>query len=229
MRRWRWLRLRKKGSQRERSSFWTRKRVGRLTDVQAGYFFGWTEVVAASGYKPGAYLRRQKDADGTGPDGRPAFITTAQDVREHIAKGHLHDVVLWVTTIRARPRRAARWQRHGSRTAERLTRRVAICAISTPAGADQKLRRHLCRGRTLLCRRDQGPVRGPERGGFGGSFRRSLKPGRVQWMPCRFRRLVHSRKLSRSRPHTRRGKTMQATGHFTVSSSPSRMPLQRAA
>ncbi len=69
---------------------------GRLTGIQAAYFFGWTEAVAASGYRPGAYLSGQKDSDGTGPDGRPAFITTAQDVREHIAKGHLHDVVLWV-------------------------------------------------------------------------------------------------------------------------------------
>ena len=69
---------------------------GRLLPEQAAYFFGWTEAVAASAYKPGAYLSGQRDRDGTGPDGKPAFITTAQDVREHIAKQHLQPVALWV-------------------------------------------------------------------------------------------------------------------------------------
>ena len=69
---------------------------GRLLPEQAAYFFAWTEAVAASAYRPGAYLSGQKDSDGTGADGKPAFITTAQDVRETIAKQHLHDVALWV-------------------------------------------------------------------------------------------------------------------------------------
>ena len=69
---------------------------GRLLPEQAAYFFAWTEAVAASAYRPGAYLSGQKDSDGTGTDGKPAFITTAQDVRETIVKRHLHDVALWV-------------------------------------------------------------------------------------------------------------------------------------
>ena len=69
---------------------------GRLLPEQAGYFFGWTEAVAAAGFRPGAYLSGQKDGDGTGPDGKPAFITTAQDVREHVAREHRHEVTLWV-------------------------------------------------------------------------------------------------------------------------------------
>lgn len=69
---------------------------GRLLPEQAEYFFGWTEAVAASGYKAGAYLSGQKDADGKGPDGRTIYITTAADVREHIAKEKRHAVALWV-------------------------------------------------------------------------------------------------------------------------------------
>ena len=71
---------------------------GRLTDAQAAYFFGWTETVAASGYRPGSYLSGQVSPDGNGPDGKPAFITTAQDVRARVkaSRGKLHDVMLWV-------------------------------------------------------------------------------------------------------------------------------------
>jgi len=69
---------------------------GRLETAQSQYFFGWTEAVAASGYRAGAYLSGQPSPDGTGPDGKPATITTAQDVTEQIATRHLHPVVLWV-------------------------------------------------------------------------------------------------------------------------------------
>lgn len=69
---------------------------GRLLPEQAGYFFGWTETVAASGYLPGAYLSGQRDREGTTPNGKPAFITTAQDVREHVEREHRHPVTLWV-------------------------------------------------------------------------------------------------------------------------------------
>ncbi len=69
---------------------------GRLLPEQAAYFFGWTEAVAATSYRPGAYLSGLQDPDGTGPDGKPAFITTAQDVQEYIARQHLHPVALWV-------------------------------------------------------------------------------------------------------------------------------------
>ena len=69
---------------------------GRLLPEQSAYFFAWTEAVAASPFKPGAYLSGQPTPDGTGPDGKPILITTAQDVREHITQHHLHDIALWV-------------------------------------------------------------------------------------------------------------------------------------
>lgn len=69
---------------------------GRLLAEQAEYFFGWTEAVAASPYRPGAYLSGQPSPDGNGPDGKPVMITTAQDVREQIAQKHLHPVTFWV-------------------------------------------------------------------------------------------------------------------------------------
>ena len=74
---------------------------GRLTDAQAAYFFGWTEAVAASPFKPGAYLSGQQAPDGTGPDGQVVYTTSAADVRERIAAARkhgakLHEVALWV-------------------------------------------------------------------------------------------------------------------------------------
>lgn len=69
---------------------------GRLLPEQAGYFFGWTEAVAGSGYRAGAYLSGQSTPDGTGADGKPVMITTAQDVREQVAVRKLHPVALWV-------------------------------------------------------------------------------------------------------------------------------------
>ena len=69
---------------------------GRLLPEQAAYFFAWTEAVAASAYRPGAYLSGQASDDGTGPDGKPATVTTAEDVREQVAARKLHPVVFWV-------------------------------------------------------------------------------------------------------------------------------------
>ena len=74
---------------------------GRLTDLQAAYFFGWTEAVGASEYKPGAYLSGQQVPDGTGQDGKVIYTTTAADVRERVAEAAKHGaklkpVALWV-------------------------------------------------------------------------------------------------------------------------------------
>jgi len=69
---------------------------GRLLPEQSAYFFGWSEAVAGSVYLPGAYLSGMPVPDGTGPDGKPATITTAQDVRQQIAARHLHPVVFFV-------------------------------------------------------------------------------------------------------------------------------------
>jgi len=75
----------------------------RLYPEQADYFLAWTEAVAASSYLPGSYLSGQPAPDGTGPDGKPATITTAQDMREQIAKRHLHPVVFWVVQDQCPP------------------------------------------------------------------------------------------------------------------------------
>jgi hypothetical protein len=69
---------------------------GRLTSIQSAYFFAWTEAVAASAFKPGAYLSGQPVPDGADARGHALMTTTAKDVREHIAAGKLHDVALWV-------------------------------------------------------------------------------------------------------------------------------------
>ncbi len=69
---------------------------GRLLPEQAAYFFGWTEQVAASAYKSGAYLSGQPSPDGTGAGWAKLTITTAEDVRRQVAARHLHPVVFWV-------------------------------------------------------------------------------------------------------------------------------------
>ncbi|MDQ2832629.1 MAG: DUF1906 domain-containing protein [Acidobacteriota bacterium] len=64
---------------------------GRLTSKQADYLFAWTEAVAHSRYRAGAYVSGQSVGDGPG-----RTITTAQDIREHVAAQHLHPIALWV-------------------------------------------------------------------------------------------------------------------------------------
>jgi hypothetical protein len=64
---------------------------GRLLPEQADYLLGWTEAVARSGFRPGAYVSGQAVPDGPGKT-----ITTAQDIRARVASKHLHEVALWV-------------------------------------------------------------------------------------------------------------------------------------
>ena len=63
---------------------------GRLLPEQAGYLFGWSEAVAATGFRPGVYASGQPLPDGPG-----ATITTIQDIRAHVAKDHLHPIAIW--------------------------------------------------------------------------------------------------------------------------------------
>ena len=70
---------------------------GRLLPEQAEYFFAWTEAVAASEFRVGAYLSGQPSNDGTGPGGKALTITTAQDVREQVEVRHLHPIIFWVS------------------------------------------------------------------------------------------------------------------------------------
>jgi Domain of unknown function (DUF1906) len=64
---------------------------GRLTADQSAYLLAWTEEVAHSDYLPGAYASGQPVGDGPGKT-----ITTIQDIREHVATKHLHEIAMWV-------------------------------------------------------------------------------------------------------------------------------------
>ena len=69
---------------------------GRLLDEQAAYLLAWTEAVARTAYRPGVYASGQPVPDGKGPDGKPVTITTIQDIRQHVAAQHLHEIAFWV-------------------------------------------------------------------------------------------------------------------------------------
>jgi hypothetical protein len=64
---------------------------GRLLPEQADYLLAWTEAVARSGYRPGVYGSGQPVNEGHGHT-----ITTAEDIRTHVATQHLHPIALWV-------------------------------------------------------------------------------------------------------------------------------------
>lgn len=64
---------------------------GRLLPEQMAYLLAWTEAVANSGYRPGVYASGQPVDDGPG-----VTITTAQDIRQHVAAQHLHEIAMWV-------------------------------------------------------------------------------------------------------------------------------------
>jgi hypothetical protein len=97
---------------------------GRLLPEQADYLFGWTEAVARSAYKPGAYVSGQAVDDGPGKK-----ITTAQDIREHVASKHLHPVALWIYDDACPP---SMWwlgstpSRHAAKRSQRHARRPTI-------------------------------------------------------------------------------------------------------
>jgi hypothetical protein len=71
--------------------FLDQEQGGRLLPEQAGYLFAWTEAVARSGYRPGVYASGQPVDEGHGHS-----ITTAQDIREHVAAQHFQPIALWV-------------------------------------------------------------------------------------------------------------------------------------
>lgn len=64
---------------------------GRLLPEQASYLFAWTEAVAGSGYRSGVYASGQPVDEGHGQT-----ITTAGDIRSHVASQHLHPIALWI-------------------------------------------------------------------------------------------------------------------------------------
>jgi hypothetical protein len=69
---------------------------GRLLPEQDDYLLAWTEAIAGTDYRPGVYASGQPVPDGKGPDGKPVSITTIQDIRQHVAAQHLHDIAFWV-------------------------------------------------------------------------------------------------------------------------------------
>ena len=68
---------------------------GRMLPEQADYLLAWTEAVAGSAYRPGVYASGQPVPDGKDPDGKPVTVTTIQDIRAHVAAGHLHEIAFW--------------------------------------------------------------------------------------------------------------------------------------
>jgi hypothetical protein len=67
---------------------------GRMLPEQAAYLLAWTEAVAAGDYRPGVYASGQPVADQDA-HGKPIQLTTIQDLREHVAKDHLHQIAFW--------------------------------------------------------------------------------------------------------------------------------------
>jgi hypothetical protein len=63
---------------------------GILLDEQAAYLLAWTEAVAASDYRPGVYASGQPVPNGPGQT-----ITTIDDIRAHVSKGHLHPIAMF--------------------------------------------------------------------------------------------------------------------------------------
>ncbi len=63
---------------------------GRLLEEQAGYLLGWTEALAASGFRAGVYASGQQVEDGPG-----AKIDTVEDIRARVKAGHLHEVAIF--------------------------------------------------------------------------------------------------------------------------------------
>ena len=71
--------------------FLDQEQGGRLLPEQADYLFAWTEAVARFGYRPGVYGSGQPVKEEHGHT-----ITTAEDIRSHVAAQHLHEIALWV-------------------------------------------------------------------------------------------------------------------------------------
>ena len=63
---------------------------GRLLPEQAAYLLGWTEAVAATGFRPGVYASGQQVADGPGVQ-----IDTIEDIRARVESGNLHPVAIF--------------------------------------------------------------------------------------------------------------------------------------
>jgi hypothetical protein len=63
---------------------------GRLLEEQAGYLLGWTEALAASGYRPGVYASGKLVSDEPG-----TTIDTVRDIRARVKVGKLHEIAMF--------------------------------------------------------------------------------------------------------------------------------------
>ena len=63
---------------------------GILLGEQAAYLLAWTEAVAGSNYRTGVYASGQPVPNGPGQT-----ITTIEDIRAHVTKGHLHPIAMF--------------------------------------------------------------------------------------------------------------------------------------
>ena len=63
---------------------------GRLLPEQAAYLLGWTEAVAANGFRPGVYASGQQVEDAPGTK-----IDTIEDIRARVTAGKLHNVAMF--------------------------------------------------------------------------------------------------------------------------------------
>lgn len=70
--------------------FLDQEQGGRLLPEQMAYLLGWTETVAASGFRPGVYASGQLVEDSPG-----VRIDTIEDIRAQVAKQHLHAVAMF--------------------------------------------------------------------------------------------------------------------------------------
>jgi 4-hydroxyphenylpyruvate dioxygenase-like putative hemolysin len=107
---------------------------GGLLDEQAAYLLGWTEAVAATGYRAGVYASGQPVPAGAGKT-----ITTIDDIRARVKAGHLP-----ARTRLLRPSQPAEQQRRAR------SQRLADRAVAAASGTDQGLCKHLRRRWQLL-------------------------------------------------------------------------------
>jgi hypothetical protein len=78
------------GFPRQAVLFLDQEEGGRLLEEQADYLLGWTETVAANGYRPGVYASGQEVPDGGGKT-----IHTIQHIRSLVKARHLHEIAFF--------------------------------------------------------------------------------------------------------------------------------------